>query len=266
MGAVSNDLGAALHGLKTNKGKKAERSDPSARTGCPGGACRLADQPADDSPQRSPLSLDQIQADPPHIEAMNAVTMLALPVTSAAVFAYKGSDFGFGAWWLILAFAVTVPGSVANHLFFVYRGRSSPLLMKLDRTSLSLGAALGSWSVSQSGPFFGIAVAIWALVNAAMYVGPARVRDGYWLMTLGPGFLLVYSTIGLAAFWPHGFNPYFLPEAGVLAAGVVCMITRPIGAWSHPLFHVCLAVVAGIASASAHDLDAALRRIPSAQR
>lgn len=246
--SAPSDAGGATHGCEK------------ACSGCaPAASGPSVQRHADSSEElERPSSLEGgVEVDHPIIELINVLTMMTLPIVSATASVACGAKFWVGLW-TSLAWAVSIPGSAANHFYAAMYCASSPFLMKLDRSTISLGCVMLSWPISRSPSFFGVAAAACAAFNAAAYLGPPRVQRSYWLLTIGCGGMLIYTLAGMTACWPQGPNPLFLPTLAAFSVGAFFMIVRPLGALSHPTWHLMLNVAAAFIGVHCHRLDVAL--------
>mmetsp|Transcript_123670 Transcript_123670/g.385079 ORF Transcript_123670/g.385079 Transcript_123670/m.385079 type:complete len:236 (+) Transcript_123670:69-776(+) len=142
----------------------------------------------------------------------------------------------------VIAYAVLLPGSVANHLTCALRRRWVPLCQKADRIGVTIAVAIQCWALSQSMLYTAVGALLSASYVFLVTCSPPRFRDNQEAATLIVGAIVVYGAGSMLV--TQGLDLLFLLAVAALLSGFAVFLRMPAGPWTDAVWHLLLAVYA----------------------
>jgi len=173
-------------------------------------------------------------------ELMSAVTMLPpiLACNAGIWAASRRTICQSSVGCCLLAGALfLLPFSVWNHVSCAMNGEHDRRLLQLDQLGISVITVCVSWALAKSTVFTALVVMLAALVDVVMFFGPDHTQDDVtWRMVcLGMLNCLALSPM----VWCRDACDWnILPILFILPSGLALAVFAPIGAYSHPMFHL----------------------------
>eukprot|EP00440_Ansanella_granifera_P012648 gb/GFBE01013743.1/.p1 GENE.gb/GFBE01013743.1/~~gb/GFBE01013743.1/.p1 ORF type:complete len:243 (+),score=52.67 gb/GFBE01013743.1/:1-729(+) len=187
----------------------------------------------------------------PHLvlgQVIAAATILlpvatSLAMLSAATCSMEGLELWQPAAGAVVAFALIVPGSLANHLGHAICGHWVIPCQKMDRAGVVISASVGSWALSQNAEFSALAALASCATVLAMLCGPAAIKNDCNLLTICVGVIVMYN-LTAAFIFRSDWDPFALPAAASLGFGLAVFAIDPFGVWTDAVWHLALATYA----------------------
>lgn len=165
------------------------------------------------------------------------------PLFSAALACYMVKP---KVWWrssaaffLICGWMVMIPFSTASHLYCAFNGKYSHILMRLDQTGIAIASVMVGWALSKCPNFTSFLSVAGVCICGLMWFGPEYLRIHVeWRTVSLAGMVLAYLS---PMFWMRDTFDWSIPPLLMcFATGFILAVFAPLGAYSHPLFHVIL--------------------------
>mmetsp|Transcript_88146 Transcript_88146/g.278806 ORF Transcript_88146/g.278806 Transcript_88146/m.278806 type:complete len:257 (-) Transcript_88146:108-878(-) len=175
-------------------------------------------------------------------ELLNAATLfppIAILMAVPWAVAHRTLRQSSGVRCILAGCMFELPFAFTNHVYCAFRGWHDRRLLQLDQLGISVLIICVSWALAKSKTFTGLMVLLIAPVDVVMFFGPYHLQDDVtWRMICFA--VLNYVALSPMVWSRDECDPNLLPTVLLVVPGVALAVLEPLGAYSHPLFHLLL--------------------------